>query len=68
MLNFNLFSFFLLVRFHVGNMRNLMEEMSEEERISFEIDASKINWRDYLTEIHIPGVKEHVLKGGRLPS
>nr|XP_016440026.1 PREDICTED: fatty acyl-CoA reductase 2-like [Nicotiana tabacum] len=54
--------------FHVGNMRNLMEEMSEEERISFEIDASKINWRDYLTEIHIPGVKEHVLKGGRLPS
>ncbi|XP_015087361.1 fatty acyl-CoA reductase 2-like [Solanum pennellii] len=49
--------------FHNGNMQKLMEDMSEEERKSFDIDLSKINWRDYIIGIHIPGVKEHVLKG-----
>ncbi|XP_055811608.1 fatty acyl-CoA reductase 2, chloroplastic-like [Solanum dulcamara] len=53
--------------FHTGNMRNLMEEMSEEERRSFEIDASNINWKDYLTRIHISGVKKHVLEGKKVP-
>ncbi|XP_060206142.1 fatty acyl-CoA reductase 2, chloroplastic-like [Lycium barbarum] len=53
--------------FHIGNMRNLMEEMSEEERRSFDTDASKINWRDYLTGIHIPGVRKNVLEGKRVP-
>jgi len=43
-------------------MQKLMEDMSEEERKSFDIDLSKINWRDYFIGIHIPGVKEHVLK------
>ncbi|KAK4730749.1 hypothetical protein R3W88_023737 [Solanum pinnatisectum] len=54
-------------RFHTGNMGILMEEMSEEERKNFEIDASNINWKDYLTGIHISGVKKHVLEGKRLP-
>ncbi|XP_055811632.1 fatty acyl-CoA reductase 2, chloroplastic-like [Solanum dulcamara] len=49
--------------FHNGNMQKLMEDMSEQERKSFEIDLSKINWRDYFIGIHIPGVKKHVLKG-----
>ncbi|KAJ8537647.1 hypothetical protein K7X08_014187 [Anisodus acutangulus] len=53
--------------FHIGNMRNLMEEMSEEERRCFDIDASKINWRDYLTGIHIPGVKKYALEGKKVP-
>lgn len=44
-----------------------MEEMSEEERRSFEIDASNINWKDYLTRIHISGVKKHVLEGKKVP-
>ncbi|XP_010325917.1 fatty acyl-CoA reductase 2, chloroplastic-like isoform X2 [Solanum lycopersicum] len=54
-------------RFHTGNMRILMEEMSEEERKNFEIDASNINWKDYLTRIHISGVKKHVFEGKKLP-
>lgn len=44
-----------------------MEEMSEEERKNFEIDASNINWKDYLTRIHISGVKKHVFEGKKLP-
>ncbi|KAM3341392.1 fatty acyl-CoA reductase 2, chloroplastic-like [Capsicum galapagoense] len=54
--------------FHNGNMKNLLEEMSEEERGSFEIDASKINWGDYFLEIHIPGLKKHVLEGKKVPT
>ncbi|PHU06733.1 hypothetical protein BC332_23222 [Capsicum chinense] len=50
-------------RFHNGNMRKLMEDMSEEERKNFNIDESKINWRDYFAGVHILGVKEHVFNG-----
>uniref|UniRef100_M0ZS89 Fatty acyl-CoA reductase n=1 Tax=Solanum tuberosum TaxID=4113 RepID=M0ZS89_SOLTU len=53
-------------RFHTGNMRILMEEMSEEERKNFEIDASNINWKDYLIGIHISGVRKHVFEGKKL--
>ncbi|OIT01506.1 fatty acyl-coa reductase 2 [Nicotiana attenuata] len=51
--------------FHNGNMQKLMEDMSEEETKSFEIDMGKIYWRDYFLKIHIPGVQENVLKGKR---
>lgn len=44
-----------------------MEEMSEEERRNFDIDASNIQWKDYLTRIHISGLKKHVLEGKRVP-
>ncbi|KAM3217399.1 hypothetical protein P3L10_026842 [Capsicum annuum] len=50
-------------RFHNGNMQKLMEEMSEEERKNFDINLSKINWRDYFLGIHIAGVKKYVLDG-----
>lgn len=40
-----------------------MEDMSKEERKNFDIDMSKINWRDYFLGIHISGVKKHVLNG-----
>ncbi|XP_070037221.1 fatty acyl-CoA reductase 2, chloroplastic-like [Nicotiana tomentosiformis] len=53
--------------FHNGNMQKLMEEMSEEEKKSFEIDVGQINWGDYFLKIHIPGVQENVLKGKRVP-
>ncbi|KAM3325325.1 hypothetical protein P3S67_000450 [Capsicum chacoense] len=50
-------------RFHNGNMQKLMEEMSEEEKKNFDINLSKINWRDYFLGIHITKVKKHVLNG-----
>lgn len=62
-----IFRLLFFARFHTGNMRILMEEMSEEERKNFEIDASNINWKDYLTRIHISGVKKHVFEGKKLP-
>ncbi|KAL3327568.1 hypothetical protein AABB24_035310 [Solanum stoloniferum] len=53
-------------RFDNGNIRKLMEDMSEEEKRSFEIDVTKINWRNYIEKIHILGVQKYVLEGNRI--
>ncbi|ERN04448.1 hypothetical protein AMTRI_Chr03g140830 [Amborella trichopoda] len=50
-------------RFDNTNTRRLMEEMSEEERRSFGFDVESINWKDYISNVHIPGLRRHVMKG-----
>ncbi|XP_073056542.1 fatty acyl-CoA reductase 2, chloroplastic-like [Primulina eburnea] len=52
---------FIKGRFHTGNTQRLLQEMSEEELISFEIDVTKIDWTKYFQEIHIPGLRKYVL-------
>ncbi|XP_073284302.1 fatty acyl-CoA reductase 2, chloroplastic-like [Primulina huaijiensis] len=52
---------FIKGRFHTGNTQRLLQEMSEEEQLSFEIDVTKIDWRKYFQEIHIPGLRKYVL-------
>ncbi|KAL3621597.1 hypothetical protein CASFOL_036509 [Castilleja foliolosa] len=52
---------FLKARFYNGNTQKLLEEMSEEEKVEFFIDATKIDWRKYFVEIHIPGLRKYVL-------
>lgn len=53
-------------RFHAGNTQKLLSEMSKEEKNSFEIDVKEINWRNYLQETHIPGLRKHVLNDKRM--
>ena len=53
-------------RFHTGNTRALLEEMSEEEREVYEVDATKIDWNKYFVDIHIHGLRKHVVNGTRL--
>ncbi|KZV34796.1 fatty acyl-CoA reductase 2-like [Dorcoceras hygrometricum] len=53
---------FIKGRFHTGNTERLLQEMSEEEQLNFEIDVTKIDWRKYFQEIHIPGLRKYVLK------
>ncbi|XP_049408545.1 fatty acyl-CoA reductase 2, chloroplastic-like [Solanum stenotomum] len=52
--------------FDNDNTRKLMGDMSEEEKRSFEIDVTKINWRNYIEKIHILGVQKYVLEGNRI--
>ncbi|KAL9162593.1 hypothetical protein ABFS82_07G101800 [Erythranthe guttata] len=52
---------FLKARFDAGNTQKLLSEMSKEEQINFDIDAIKINWRKYVKEVHIPGLRKFVL-------
>ncbi|XP_047983250.1 fatty acyl-CoA reductase 2, chloroplastic-like [Salvia hispanica] len=57
---------FFKARFHTGNTRALLEEMSEEEREVYEVDATKIDWNKYFVDIHIHGLRKHVVNGTRL--
>ncbi|XP_073138810.1 fatty acyl-CoA reductase 2, chloroplastic-like [Henckelia pumila] len=55
------FTGFMKSRLHTGNTQKLLREMSKEELLNFEIDVTKIDWRKYLQEVHIPGLIKHVL-------
>uniref|UniRef100_A0A0D9VPY8 Fatty acyl-CoA reductase C-terminal domain-containing protein n=1 Tax=Leersia perrieri TaxID=77586 RepID=A0A0D9VPY8_9ORYZ len=37
--------------------------MSEEEKARFHFDVRSIDWTDYITNVHIPGLRKHVMKG-----
>lgn len=40
-----------------------MESMSEEEKRDFGFDVKGIDWKNYITSVHIPGLRRHVMKG-----
>ena len=48
--------------FETEKMRGLYEALSPTEQQRFNFDVSKIHWKRYFQEIHIPGIKRHVLK------
>uniref|UniRef100_A0A0D9Z2K1 Fatty acyl-CoA reductase n=1 Tax=Oryza glumipatula TaxID=40148 RepID=A0A0D9Z2K1_9ORYZ len=50
-------------RFDNGNTEALIGEMSEEEKARFHFDVRSIEWTDYITKVHIPGLRKHVMKG-----
>ncbi|XVE75779.1 hypothetical protein DITRI_Ditri12bG0120000 [Diplodiscus trichospermus] len=50
-------------RFDNGNTERLMEIMSEEEKKNFGFDVESIDWKDYIKNVHIPGLRRHVMKG-----
>ncbi|XP_041023356.1 fatty acyl-CoA reductase 2, chloroplastic [Juglans microcarpa x Juglans regia] len=50
-------------RFDSSNTQRLMERMSDEEKREFGFDVGSIDWRDYITNVHIPGLRRHVMKG-----
>ncbi|XP_030966446.1 fatty acyl-CoA reductase 2-like isoform X2 [Quercus lobata] len=53
---------FFRARFDTRNTQKLMEDMSLEEMRNFEFNVRSINWEHYIVDIHIPGVKRHVMK------
>ncbi|TVU30888.1 hypothetical protein EJB05_22538 [Eragrostis curvula] len=50
-------------RFDSTNTEALLAEMSLEERAQFNFDVRSIEWKDYITNVHIPGLMKHVMKG-----
>nr|AHA15849.1 male sterility protein 2 [Petunia x hybrida] len=50
-------------RFDNSNTQKLMECMSKEERWQFGFDVESIDWKDYISNVHIPGLRKHVMKG-----
>ncbi|MDE2927294.1 MAG: AMP-binding protein [Acidobacteriota bacterium] len=49
-------------RFGIENTMGLLDTMSQEEREAFNFDVTRLNWRHYIQNIHIPGVKKFILK------
>ncbi|XP_030449121.1 fatty acyl-CoA reductase 2, chloroplastic [Syzygium oleosum] len=52
-------------RFDNSNTERLMEKMSEEEKRRFGFDVGSIDWKDYIINVHIPGLRWHVMKERR---
>ena len=48
--------------FETKKMQGLYDTLSPIEQQRFNFDVSKIHWKRYFQEIHIPGIKRHVLK------
>ena len=48
--------------FETKKMQGLYTALSPVEQQRFNFDVSKIHWKRYFQEIHIPGIKRHVLK------
>ena len=48
--------------FETKKMQGLYNALSPTEQQRFNFDVSKIHWKRYFQEIHIPGIKRHVLK------
>lgn len=49
-------------RFETENTRRLYQELDPEDQKVFNFDVTRIDWREYIQDIHIPGLKRHVLK------
>ena len=48
--------------FETEKMQGVYTALSPTEQQRFNFDVSKIHWKRYFQEIHIPGIKRHVLK------
>ena len=54
----------LSFEFEIGKTEALYDSLSPADQQHFNFDISRIDWRYYLQEIHIPGIKRHFLKLG----
>ncbi len=54
-------------RFETGRTRKLYESLPPQERACFEMDVTGIDWREYVADIHLPGLRRHVLREEAAP-
>ena len=49
-------------RFETGRTRALYESLPPGERATFDMDVTAIDWPTYVADIHLPGLRRHVLR------
>ena len=54
----------LSFEFEIGKTEALYNSLSPADQQQFNFDMSRIDWRRYFQEVHIPGIKRHFLKLG----
>jgi len=50
--------------FDTTNSRRLLDGLAGPDRELLDFDVRRIDWRAYLQDVHIPGLRRHVLRGG----
>ena len=55
----------LRCRYQLDRTRELHASLPEDERKLFNMDVERIDWQRYFQEIHVPGLRRHVLGEGR---
>ena len=48
--------------FRVDRALEMYRELDNEDQVLFNFDVSRMNWRHYMQNIHIPGIKKYLLK------
>jgi fatty acyl-CoA reductase len=48
--------------FAIDNSMDLFKKLSPSDQAGFDFDTSKLDWKWFWNEIHIPGMKKYVLK------
>ena len=51
--------------FDTANTQRLLDDMHETDRATLDFDPRRIDWRSYIQEAHLPGLRRHVLRDGR---
>lgn len=51
--------------FDTANTQRLLEGMHESDRIALDFDVRRIDWRHYIQDVHLPGLRHHVLRDAR---
>ena len=51
-------------RFQSDNVKALRASLSDEERKAFPFDLEELDWTEYLSSVHIPGLLKHALRIG----
>lgn len=49
-------------QFSVDHLLELMDSLPPEDQADFDFDVRRINWRHYIQNVHIPGLKKYILK------
>lgn len=52
----------LRCQFATDSTRSLFRSLNVRDQQAFFFDPSVINWREYIQEIHLPGVRRHVMR------
>lgn len=48
--------------FDTANTARLLGELDNRDRALLDFDVRRIDWRSYIQDVHIPGLRRHVLK------
>ncbi len=57
----------LQCRFEIGHALELLATLDPAERETFDFDPRKIRWKNYLQDVHIPGLKRNILRMDVVP-